>query len=121
MLTGIPLLRYFKNKNAYSGAHKGMRYFLEPVKQKEKLPDGTEKETSSLHVTIWPDPWALEKTDPALHIRQEFPLTQEGINAAAQWLADTYAEKQEYWDSRPGILGCDPWTPPAQEQPEPQN
>ena len=34
MLTGIPLLHYFKCKNEYSGSHSGMRYLFTPGKRK---------------------------------------------------------------------------------------
>ena len=31
----------------------------------------------------WPDPWTIEKTDPALRVQKVFPLSDEGREAAA--------------------------------------
>lgn len=115
MLTGIPLLHYFKSKNEYSGAHFGMRYHFKPAKRKLTKEDGTEEEQSYLLGVIWPDPWAEEKTDPALRIEREFPFSDEGLAQAAAWLAETFAADEERWRSCPGILDCEPWTPPAPE------
>lgn len=116
MLTGIPLLHYFKCKNEYSGAHFGMRYHFKPGKQKTTAPDGTEQETAILTGTIWPDPWALEKTDPALRQVRVFPLSDAGLAEAQRWLQDTYAADEQRWNSCPSILDCEPWTPPAAEE-----
>ena len=65
----VPLLHYFKCKNLYSGNEAGMRYLLTPTKRTVPDPEGgegAEKEEAILAVDIWPDPWALDKTDPAL-------------------------------------------------------
>ena len=64
----VPLLHYFKCKNQYSGNEDGMRYLLSPGKRSVPDPDGGEgaqKEEAILTVDIWPDPWALDRTDPA--------------------------------------------------------
>ena len=62
----IPLLHYFQCKNTYSGNEEGMRYRLTPGKCKVTGEDGAEQERSTLTVDVWPDPWTLEFTDPAL-------------------------------------------------------
>ncbi|MCI2046754.1 MAG: histidine phosphatase family protein [Faecalibacterium sp.] len=111
MLTGIPLLHYFQCGNEYSGAHFGMRYHFKPGKKAAPQPDGTEKEEPTLFGVIWPDPWAEEKTDPALLRHKDFPLSDEGRAQAAQWLAETFAAEEENWKTRPGILDCEPWHP----------
>jgi len=113
MLTGLPLLHYFKEKNEYSGAHFGMRYHFRPVRRKATAEDGTEQETPMLAGVIWPDPWAEEKTDPALLQKKDFPFSDEGLAAAQAWLAETFAADEARWKSCPGILDCEPWTPPA--------
>lgn len=111
----IPLLHYFVSKNNYSGNKGGMRYRLMPGKHKVVAADGTEKEEGSLTVDIWPDPWTIEMTDPALRSQRVFPLTEEGRAAAAQYLADAYANEPERWANRPSILDCEPWAPPPAE------
>lgn len=115
MLTGIPLLHYFQCKNQYSGSHAGMRYLFTPGKRKVAAADSSEKEESILTVDLWPDPWSLEKTDPALRRREVFPLTEEGRSAAIALLAEAYEADRERWEHCPGILDCEPWAPPQDE------
>lgn len=110
----VPLLLYFQSKNNYSGNEGGMRYRLMPGKRTVAGEDGAQKEESILTVDIWPDPWTIEKTDPALRSQRVFPLTDEGRKAAAAYLADAYQNEPERWENRPSILDCDPWEPPAQ-------
>lgn len=112
MLTGIPLLHYFKCKNSFSGSHVGMRYLFTPGKRKQTAPDGSEQEEAILTVDIWPDPWALDKTDPALCRREVFLLTEEGLAAATALLTEAYEADPERWNHCPGILDCEPWQPP---------
>ena len=90
----VPLLHYFKCKNQYSGNEDGMRYLLSPGKRSVPDPDGGEgaqKEEAILTVDIWPDPWALDRTDPALRRQMVFPLTDEGRAAAAEYLSSAYS------------------------------
>ena len=117
----VPLLHYFKSKNTYSGNEEGMRYLLTPGKRTVPDPEkgeGAEKEESILTVDVWPDPWTLEFTDPALRLREVFPLTEEGRAAAAKYLADTYHADLKRWRARPSLLDSEPWTPPAPEDSE---
>ena len=114
----VPLLHYFQCKNSYSGNEEGMRYLLTPGKRSVPDPEGGEgaqKEEAILTVDVWPDPWALDKTDPALRRQEIYPLSDEGRAAAAKYLADTYNAELERWKQRPSILDCEPWTPPAPE------
>ena len=117
----VPLLHYFKCKNLYSGSEAGMRYLLTPGKRTVPDPDGgegAEKEEAILTLDIWPDPWALDKTDPALRRREVFPLSDEGRTAAAKCLEDAYNAEPERWKNTPSILDCDPWTPAAPDPEE---
>jgi hypothetical protein len=116
MLTGIPLLHYFKCGNEYSGAHFGMRYHFKPGKETVPKEDGTEEEKKILLGTIWPDPWAEEKTDPALQLHKTFAFSDEGLADAQKWLEETFAADEARWTSCPGILDCEPWQP----APEPE-
>ena len=71
----VPLLHYFKCKNSYSGNEYGLRYRMIPGKRTVPDPDGGEgaaKEESILTVDYWPDPWTIEKTDPALRVQKVF-------------------------------------------------
>ena len=115
----VPLLHYFKCKNRYSGNEAGMRYLLTPTKRTVPDPEGgegAEKEEAILAVDIWPDPWALDKTDPALRRHEEFPLSDEGRAAAAQCLEEAYNAEPDRWKNLPSILDCEPWAPPAEPE-----
>ena len=117
----VPLLHYFKCKNQYSGNEDGMRYLLSPGKRSVPDPDGGEgaqKEEAVLTVDIWPDPWALDCTDPALRRQKVFPLTEEGRAEAAEYLSSTYSADTAYWKQRPSILDSEPWSPPKDGEAE---
>ncbi|MGN0706486.1 MAG: hypothetical protein ACI4JC_00595 [Faecalibacterium sp.] len=114
----VPLLHYFQCKNNYSGNEDGMRYRLTPGKRTVSGLDGTEKEESILTADVWPDPWTLEYTDPALRMQAVFPLSTEGLNEAAQWLRESYNAAPEKWKNCPSMLDSDPWVPlPAEDAP----
>lgn len=115
MLDVIPLLHYFKEKNEYSGAHFGMRYHFALKKEKRSGDDGSEVEVTLLCGTIWPEPWAKEYTDPALHIKKEFPFSDEGRKQAADWLREVYYSDEERWRVVPNILDSEPWKPQSED------
>ncbi len=71
----VPLLHYFKCKNTYSGNELGMRYRITPGKRSVPAPEGGDAaaEEAILTVDLWPDPWTLDKTDPALRRQEVFP------------------------------------------------
>lgn len=74
-----------------------MQKFLQRQRIRSAIPDdprqahragpgrrrGCHKEESILTVDYWPDPWTIEKTDPALRVQKVFPLTDEGREATA--------------------------------------
>ncbi|MFI3168834.1 MAG: hypothetical protein R3Y06_02690 [Faecalibacterium sp.] len=119
----VPLLPYFQKGNEYSAAVQGMRYFLSPRKETVLDENGNpvldekkkEKTIAKLDVTIWPDPWALNRTDPALRQLSTYLLTEEGRTAAMEWLVERYQAEFERWQECPNILDSEPWYPvPAQ-------
>ncbi|HIV44255.1 MAG TPA: hypothetical protein H9996_08680 [Candidatus Faecalibacterium avium] len=110
----LPQLLYFKNKNLYSACQAEMRYRAVPGKRKGE--DGTEE--AVLTVDIWPGPWTIEYTDPALRLQQVFALTEEGLGQARAWLKTTYEQDPDRWQAAPSILDCEPWTPPARPEEE---
>lgn len=114
----IPLLHYFHCKNTYSGNEEGMRYRLTPGKCKVTGEDGAEQERSTLTVDVWPDPWTLEFTDPALRRQAVFALSDEGRAQAADYLSQLYEDEIDRWKACPSLLDCDPWTPPQPAEDE---
>ena len=117
----VPLLHYFKCKNSYSGNEYGLRYRMIPGKRTVPDPDGgegTAKEESILTEDYWPDPWTIEKTDPALRVQKVFPLSDEGREAAAAFLQDAFNAEPERWKNCPSMMDCDPWEPAAEDEPD---
>ncbi len=113
----VPILHYFQRKNQYSGAKNGMRYLFEPTTKKYQAEDGSEVEEKILALHIWPDPWALERTDPALCEQYAFAFTEDGRTQAIEQLAHSYAARQEEWENCPNIVDAAPWYP-APELPD---
>ncbi len=113
----VPLLHYFKCKNTYSGNELGMRYRITPGKRSVPAPEGGDAaaEEAILTVDLWPDPWTLDKTDPALRRQEVFPLTEEGRLAVSRYLEDSFKADPGRWKQQPSILDCEPWAPPAPE------
>ena len=113
----VPLLHYFKCKNTYSGNELGMRYRITPGKRSVPAPEGGDAaaEGAILTVDLWPDPWTLDKTDPALRRQEVFPLTEEGRLAVSRYLEDSFKADPDRWKQQPSILDCEPWAPPAPE------
>ena len=113
----VPLLHYFKCKNTYSGNELGMRYRITPGKRSVPAPEGGDAaaEEAILTVDLWPDPWTLDRTDPALRRQEVFPLTEEGRLAVSRYLEDSFKADLDRWKQQPSILDCEPWAPPAPE------
>ena len=65
-----------------------------------------------------PDPWTIEKTDPALRVQKIFPLSDEGREAAAAFLQDAFNAEPERWKNCPSMMDCDPWEPAAEDEPD---
>lgn len=108
MLEGYPNFHYFKNGNSYSGAHIGMRYFIEPIKEPDPNDETGKKKMIYLQVTIWPEPWSLEHTAPEKQLHNRFPGSDEGISQTAEWIRETFESDVEKWSIVPSILDCEP-------------
>ncbi|WP_310603530.1 hypothetical protein [Anaerosporobacter sp.] len=79
-------------KEMFTGSLNGMRYRL-----KKEVTEG-ENSTTSLLVTIWPQPYNFASTEDTLKTNKEFGFSQEGVKEAADWLNQSYEEKKEYWN-----------------------
>ena len=108
MLSGFPIYHYFHNGNPYSGSEGGMRYLIEPGKRPDPADESGKIKIEYLTVTIWPEPWSLEHTADEKKTTREFAGNQEGLDAAAAWLAEEYHAQAERWANIPSILDCEP-------------
>lgn len=80
-------LNYIK-KEEYSGSMEGMRYMLKKVRSGEE---------DVIRVTIWPEPLNMLRTPERLRESIEVPLTEEGVEQAADWLNEQYVSRRDYW------------------------
>ena len=82
----VPGLLYLTNNGIYSGSYRGMRFRLISAEEKIK-------------VTIWPEPWCIEKTPEEEQQNTEFVLSEEGLTEAKAWLEQQYAEQYPRWEA----------------------
>lgn len=78
------ILNYVK-KEEYMGSMDGMRYMLRK--------DGEEME-----VVIWPEPYSYGATDESLKQRTRFPLSEDGVMQAADYLNEQYESQKKLWE-----------------------
>lgn len=75
---------YYVNGNPLTGSDGNLRFCIASV-----MVDAEGKELKKpvdLLVTAWPGPNCLEATDDELKQRNVFPLNEEGLTAAIEWL-----------------------------------
>ena len=78
----------FIKKEEYSGSMDGMRYMLKKV---------TVGEETKMRVTVWPEPFCMNKTSPEKMTSTDLPLTEAGVSEAADWLNEQYEANREKW------------------------
>lgn len=84
----LPNLYTFQNKNTFLGSFQGLRFRVRP---------GTEGEGDTarpvLEALVWYGQNCLELSQ--VEAQASFPLTEEGRNAAIQWLEEQYFRMKE--------------------------
>ncbi|MGC4019126.1 MAG: hypothetical protein QM793_07815 [Muricomes sp.] len=73
-------------KEPFSGCHRGMRYYFQMDDSKE-----------TFTVTVYPEPWSLEHTPEEDKEKSSFPMSQEGMDCAIEWLYTMYESQKERW------------------------
>ena len=89
MLNAFPRLLYFQKKNIFTGDHCGMRMRLCAVQPEEGY--------RLLRAWVWEEPLCFDASDPESRITADFPLTEEGLAAACDWVCSQYTEQEERW------------------------
>lgn len=69
-------------KEDYFGSHRGMRFRLGKAEDK-------------LQATVYPEPYSWDATPQEQKESRLFPLSDEGIRAAVEWLNEMYQRKYE--------------------------
>lgn len=83
-------IKSFYNKKAVlKASFEGMRYQIE---------QSGEDEECSLLVTVWPEPFCFEKTAEDKKQKKQFAYSEEGLDAAYQWLCNKYDEEKARWE-----------------------
>lgn len=73
-------------KEPFSGSHNGMRYFFRCDESKE-----------TFTVFVYPEPWSFEKTPSKTKQSASFPMNEEGMDSAIEWLFEMYNTQKEKW------------------------
>ena len=81
------VLNYVK-KEEYTGSMDGMRYMLKRKASGEK---------AELEVILWPEPFGYAKTPEQKKQRAVFPLSDEGLEQAADWMNEQYESQEALW------------------------
>lgn len=74
----------FYQKEAFTGSDRGLRFW---IGRTELAADGDEeKKEMVLRVTLWPEPFARDKTPKEQKINRDFPFSEEGLDEAYRWI-----------------------------------
>lgn len=83
-------IKSFYNKKAVlKASYAGMRY---QIRQSE------EEEQKALQAVIWPEPFCFEQTAESEKEQRSFPYTEEGLDAAYDWLCERYEAERERFE-----------------------
>lgn len=89
-------LGYFK-KQKWTGSYQGMRFLFHRVTETISESEDEKKEEDYLEVVCWKEPFSYEVTPEEEKTRKQFPLSEEGREAAIVWLEEQYESRQEEW------------------------
>lgn len=84
----------FYKKTSFYGSYKNMNYRIAKVKIENE-----ETSEDVFEVTYWPGPLNLASTDDSLKQTAQFPFSEEGICAVADFLNEQYNKQIELWQS----------------------
>ncbi len=83
----------FYKKECFTGSCRGMRYLI-----KKAAADSADGESSDLlHATVWPGPYNYESTADDQKKTAQFPFSEEGLRAAADWLNAEWTSRKDDW------------------------
>jgi len=88
-------LNFFAYGGKYSGEHKGMRYLIKRIGEKEDF---------KLEANIWQGPYASSSINKELISSQEFEFSEDGRLELINWLKKQYKDRLSEWEAAPSIL-----------------
>ncbi len=85
--TDIFTFKYFDYGEAFHGSYRGMRYQVgrDPL-MNVVFSSEEDKAGAKLRATVWPEPFAFEKTPEEKKKSEEFEYSEAGVAAAVDWL-----------------------------------
>ena len=92
-------LMHYEYGEAYFGSHKGMRFRLarDPLENVKFVPPD-KREPATLMATVWPEPYAYGVTDKELMTSEHFEVSEEGFEAAVEWINKQYLDRKDEWN-----------------------
>lgn len=93
--TDIYGVNYFRYGEAFYGSDTGMRYRIE--KNQEEVPEGQEKPSPRLKVTIWPEPMGYDATGDKEKETNYFSFDSQGRDEMIAWLNEKHQEEKFRW------------------------
>ena len=91
-------LTYYDYGQPFYGSYRGMRYRIARDPSLNVYGKSKEiKEDGKLIAIVWPGPEAFEFAKEEDKTTAEFPYTEEGKEAAVQWLNEQYQQQIEHW------------------------
>ena len=81
---------FYDKKGILSASFQGMRYRVEQFSGNE--------DTNTLRASVWPEPFAFDKTPEEYKIYREFPYEESGLDDAYKWICNCYEERTEEWE-----------------------
>ena len=88
-------LNHYAYGEAYFGSHRGMRFRVarNPLENVSFRSREEQAKEACLSVSVWPEPYAYAKTPEEDITEQSFPFSEEGMDAAVQWLNEQWRER----------------------------
>lgn len=80
----IPTLLFWENGNTWYGSKGSARFFIKPVKTESPENDPEAKPSTQLEIELWRGP--LTKELSQVIATAAFPLSEEGLAQATDWL-----------------------------------
>lgn len=86
----------FYKKTHFTGSYRGMRYYITKAKESE-----AEDAKDILRAIVYPEPYNFENTPEEEKTQEDFPFTEDGLDAACNWLNIQYDNRTDYWQHTP--------------------
>lgn len=86
-------LGHYEYGEAYFGSFRGTRYrlALEPLRNVHFVAIADRDPGDRLLATVWPEPFSFQDTPEDQKSSESFPVTQEGYEAAVEWINERIA------------------------------